>query len=183
MEKFALDVEELPRICIWSSEKDDPIVYDGEVKLDALSSFLKDAVHGGDTVIAMRQQVHNAVRRIEDLEAELKRVTIEAAAKDEEAQRLRSEEADAHAAEIEKLQQRNDQLEIENQMLQSQAEEKDKEILSLKADNKVLWGEQEAVRTAKNDFQDLQKQLASHVKAGNLITKRPSSRARLPWTR
>ena len=104
MEKFALDVEELPRICIWSSEKDDPIVYDGEVKLDALSSFLKDAVHGGDTVIAMRQQVHNAVRRIEDLEAELKRVTIEAAAKDEEAQRLRSEEADAHAAEIEKLQ-------------------------------------------------------------------------------
>jgi len=78
-------------------------------------------------------------------------------------------------AAVQKLQQRNDQLEIENQMLQSQAEEKDKEILSLKADNKVLWGEQEAVRTAKNDFQDLQKQLASHVKAGNLITKRPSS--------
>jgi hypothetical protein len=32
----------------------------GEVKLEALSSFLKDAVHGGDTVIAMRLQVLKA---------------------------------------------------------------------------------------------------------------------------
>ena len=78
-------------------------------------------------------------------------------------------------AAVQKLQLRNDQLEIENQMLQSQAEKRDKEIASLTADNKVLWAEQEAVRTAKSDFQDLQKQLASHVKAGNLITKRPSS--------
>lgn len=78
-------------------------------------------------------------------------------------------------AAVQKLQLRNDQLEIENQVLQSQAEKRDKEIASLTADNKVLWAEQEAVRTAKSDFQDLQKQLASHVKAGNLITKRPSS--------
>ena len=78
-------------------------------------------------------------------------------------------------AAVQKLQLRNDQLEIENQVLHSQAEKRDNEIASLTADNKVLWAEQEAVRTAKSDFQDLQKQLASHVKAGNLITKRPSS--------
>ena len=75
---------------------------------------------------------------------------------------------------VQKLQQRNDALEIENQMLQSEVEAKHKEIITLKSDNKVLWAEQEAVRTAKEDFKDLQKQLASHITAGNLITKRPS---------
>ena len=67
------------------------MVYDGEVKLDALSSFLKDAVHGGDTVIAMRQQVHTAVRQVEELQDELKRAKLEAAAKEDEAERLRAE--------------------------------------------------------------------------------------------
>ena len=76
---------------------------------------------------------------------------------------------------VQNLQQRNDALEIENQMLQSEVEAKHKEVITLKSDNKVLWAEQEAVRTAKEDFKDLQKQLASHIKAGNLITKRPSS--------
>jgi DNA repair exonuclease SbcCD ATPase subunit len=104
MERFELDKSDLPRICIWSSEKDEPVVYDGEVKLDALSSFLKDAVHGGDTVIAMRQQVHNAVRQVEDLEAELKRVRLEAAAKEEETERLRAQEAEAHQTQAAQLQ-------------------------------------------------------------------------------
>ena len=103
MERFELDNSDLPRICIWSSEKDEPVVYDGEVKLDALSSFLKDAVHGGDTVIAMRQQVHNAVRQVEQLEAELKRVTEETAAKDEESARARAEQEAATEALVVRL--------------------------------------------------------------------------------
>jgi len=91
MSRFELENSDLPRICIWSSEKEEPVVYDGEVKLDALSSFLKDAVHGGDTVIAMRQQVHTAVRQVEELEEELSRAKLEAAAKEDEAERLRAE--------------------------------------------------------------------------------------------
>jgi hypothetical protein len=59
MQKFKLHVSDLPRICIYSSGKE-PVVYDGEVKLDALSSFLRDTVEGGDAVIAMRQQVRRA---------------------------------------------------------------------------------------------------------------------------
>jgi len=59
MQKFKLHVSDLPRICIYSSGKE-PVVYDGEVKLDALSSFLRDTVEGGDAVIAMRQQVLRA---------------------------------------------------------------------------------------------------------------------------
>jgi hypothetical protein len=70
MKKFMLDVSDLPRICIYSTGKE-PVVYDGEVKLDALSSFLKDAVEGGDAVIAMRQQVHHAMREIERLTTDL----------------------------------------------------------------------------------------------------------------
>jgi hypothetical protein len=103
MERFELDVSDLPRICIWSSKKDEPVVYDGEVKLDALSSFLKDAVHGGDTVIAMRQQVHNAVRQVEVLEAQLKRVSEEAAAREEEAARARAELLEEHQTLVERL--------------------------------------------------------------------------------
>lgn len=57
MEKWTLEVADLPRICIFSSGGMEPVVYDGEVKLDALSSFLRDTVEGGDAVIAMRQQV------------------------------------------------------------------------------------------------------------------------------
>jgi len=56
MQKFKLQDLDLPRICIYSSGKE-PVVYDGEVKLDALSSFLRDTVQGGDAVIALRQQV------------------------------------------------------------------------------------------------------------------------------
>jgi hypothetical protein len=59
MQKFKLHVSDLPRICIYSSGKE-PVVYDGEVKLDALSSFLRDTVEGGDAVIAVRQQVRRA---------------------------------------------------------------------------------------------------------------------------
>jgi len=103
MERFQLDSEDLPRICIWSSEKEEPVVYDGEVKLDALSSFLKDAVHGGDTVIAMRQQVHSAVRHVEDMVAELKRVNLEALAKQEESQRRCTEMEEAHEFEVGQL--------------------------------------------------------------------------------
>jgi len=70
MQKFKLQDLDLPRICIYSSGKE-PVVYDGEVKLDALSSFLRDTVQGGDAVIALRQQVHNGVREIERLTTEL----------------------------------------------------------------------------------------------------------------
>ena len=62
MQKFKLEVSDLPRICIYLSGKE-PVVYDGEVKLDALSSFLRDTVEGGDAVIAMRQQVRRACTR------------------------------------------------------------------------------------------------------------------------
>jgi len=80
-------------------------------------------------------------------------------------------------AAVMQLRARNDALEIENQMLQSELQRKAEEIAILKSDNKVLWAEQDAVRAAKDDFKDLQQQLAGHIKAGNLITKRPSSNA------
>jgi len=75
------------------------------------------------------------------------------------------------------LQTRNDVLEIENSMFIAEVAAKDAEIKTLKSDNTVLWAEQESVRAAKDDFKDLQEQLAGHIKAGNLITKRPSSSA------
>ena len=103
MARFELNTSDLPRICIWSSNKEEPVVYDGEVKLDALSSFLKDAVHGGDTVIAMRQQVHTAVRQVEELEAELKRVKLEAAAKEDEVSRHLADAQQQHHAQVAEL--------------------------------------------------------------------------------
>ena len=30
MDRFNLDASDLPRICIWSSDKEDAVVYDGE---------------------------------------------------------------------------------------------------------------------------------------------------------
>ena len=80
-------------------------------------------------------------------------------------------------AAVTKLQARNDALEIENQMMQADLQGKEEEIAMLRSDNKVLWAEQDAVRIAKDDFKDLQLQLANHVKAGNLVTKRPTSNA------
>lgn len=53
-------------------------MYDGEVTLDALSSFLRDAVEGGDAVIAVRQQVHHAMREIERLSTQLSAANSEA---------------------------------------------------------------------------------------------------------
>lgn len=53
-------------------------MYDGEVTLDALSSFLRDAVEGGDAVIAVRQQVHHAMREIERLSTQLSAAKSEA---------------------------------------------------------------------------------------------------------
>ena len=39
MERFNLDAIDLPRICIWSSDKEDAVVYDGEtVKASYTSS-------------------------------------------------------------------------------------------------------------------------------------------------
>jgi hypothetical protein len=63
MEQYSLEVSDLPRICIFPSgaEPADPVVYDGEVSLDALISFMKDTVEGGDAVIAMRQQVRSVL--------------------------------------------------------------------------------------------------------------------------
>ena len=60
-------------------------------------------------------------------------------------------------------------------LIQAAVDDKDREMQQLRSDNQVLWAEQDSVRAAKDDFKDLQEQLAEHIKAGNLITKRPSS--------
>jgi hypothetical protein len=39
MERFNLDASDLPRICIWSSDKEDAVVYDGELKASYTSSL------------------------------------------------------------------------------------------------------------------------------------------------
>ncbi|EKX46584.1 hypothetical protein GUITHDRAFT_137982 [Guillardia theta CCMP2712] len=85
MSSFRLQEQDLPRICVYREGRERGVIYDGEVKLEALISFLQDAFEGGDTMIAMRQEVHAATRRIEELTAELKeaRRSLEEAAANE----------------------------------------------------------------------------------------------------
>eukprot|EP00960_Hanusia_phi_P066986 766519-Hanusia_phi.AAC.2 len=100
LQSFELTPADLPHICIFRGRgRENPVVYDGEVKLEALSSFLRDAVEGGETVITMRQQMHAAMRQVEDLSEQLqersresKDALEEAEAKLEEMRRQHEEE-------------------------------------------------------------------------------------------
>lgn len=74
-------LQDLPRICLFADGKAEPVVYDGPVKLDALASFLRDTVSGGDACVAMRQEVHKKERELEEATADAAKAREEASVK------------------------------------------------------------------------------------------------------
>eukprot|EP00286_Rhodomonas_abbreviata_P020205 CAMPEP_0181299830 /NCGR_PEP_ID=MMETSP1101-20121128/6562_1 /TAXON_ID=46948 /ORGANISM="Rhodomonas abbreviata, Strain Caron Lab Isolate" /LENGTH=352 /DNA_ID=CAMNT_0023405019 /DNA_START=336 /DNA_END=1391 /DNA_ORIENTATION=- len=70
MDRFNLTTAELPRICLYRESSAEGVVYDGNVNLEALTSFFKEAVEGGEACVELRKEIHRLEREVERLEGE-----------------------------------------------------------------------------------------------------------------
>lgn len=90
--RFGTAVEALPRIFFFVNGGSEPVMYDGIVTLDALSSFLRESVEGGRTAMELRTRLDQALMDADAMSDELTRVMKVGEAAAEERERARKEE-------------------------------------------------------------------------------------------
>ncbi|EKX37235.1 hypothetical protein GUITHDRAFT_116649 [Guillardia theta CCMP2712] len=188
LESFELTAADLPHICIFRGRgRENPVVYDGEVKLEALSSFLRDAVEGGETVIAMRQQMHSAMRQVEHLTEQLEERSRKSKEAEAEAEAEAEEMKRRHEEEMARVVREHQEAirDVQEQMAKLQQESK-KRIRMAEEEVEHMKTEMEAERSAvSKDLQEhlkmMEEEVCAAIDLAPLLTRWKFSAERSRW--
>jgi hypothetical protein len=104
LQTFSVRQEALPRILLFSSRAAPPLVYEGELTLENISTFIQDAVAGGSACVQLRKKLLAAQGEAEGLRRELADSKVAVQVQRDQGELARREQVGALEATVKSLQ-------------------------------------------------------------------------------